>query len=272
MRKDEFVPELDLAISAVVNCHNSPITCAMLTRALDSVLAQENPGVPWEVVVVNDGKPDEDIVELAKVYAAKFEDKDIFFTFFGTEEESGYQCAPKNAATNLVSTGEYLAYLDYDNEWTPDHLKVLWEAMDAGVVWDDFTYGRRQYVRDEGCPETYKIPGSDKEVELKEMDSPFIEWTPQSVMAIWTSNLNNFIDTSDFLISRGALWRLYLSTPDQGMWNEGINRFADWELFARGSRYAGLRGKAVDKVVNIYHWTGHNVQLTRKVGVTKEKV
>jgi hypothetical protein len=39
----------------------------------------------------------------------------------------------------------------------------------------------------------------------------------------------------------------------------------------RAAFFAGWRGKAVDEVVSIYHWTGDNVQLTRAANETPDK-
>lgn len=254
-------------ISAIVNCHNHPKTPRLLKRALDSIAAQQlNPDLRWEVVVVCDGKPDDAIVEVVK----GFSDEDDNFvvasgtrphlTFFGTDEASGYQCYPKNTAIVHQSKGEYISFLDYDNEWTPQHLQVLYDAMIEGVVWPDFTYGRRKYVVDGECDSTVKLPGG-QEVTLAERETPLIEWTNEAVQMLAHGPMYNFVDTSDFMIARGALWRLQVATGR--LWNEEMRRFADWELITRGAHFAGLRGKAVDAVVQIYHWHGDNVQLTR---------
>ena len=248
-----------LEVTAIINCHNAPKVPKLLDRALKSVLKQKF-NIPWEVIVVNDGKPLEEIVDVAEKYASKFEKKGIDFTFFGTEEESGYQCRPKNVAI-WHAKGEYISFLDYDNEWVPNHLHVLHEAITEGTVWPDFTYGRRKYIIDEGCPTKLTLPGQSKETELEEGESPLVEWSPESRTMLGDSALNNFVDTSDFMTSKGAFWRLHLATDM--MWNERYRRFGDWELICRAAFFAGWKGKAVDEVVSLYHWTGDNIQLTR---------
>ena len=81
--------------------------------------------------------------------------------------------------------------------------------------------------------------------------------------------MTNFIDTSDFMICKGTIWRMILST---GMaWNEGRRRFGDWEFIARLVYYAGGRGKGIDEIVQRYHWTGDNMQLTRPVNEVPDK-
>jgi len=247
-----------LEVTAIINCHNAPKVARLLPRALDSVLKQRF-NKPWEVIVVNDGKPLDEVVDIAEEYSAKFEEMGVEFKFFGTEEASGYQCRPKNIAI-WHARGEYISFLDYDNEWTPGHLAVLHNALVEGTVWPDFSYGRRRYTIDEGCPKKVTLPGGN-EIDLVEGKSQYVEWTEENMAVLGSSATRNFVDTSDFMTSRGAFWRLQTATGK--MWDEGYRRFGDWELIARAAFFAGWRGKAVDEIVQIYHWTGDNMQLTR---------
>ena len=140
-------------------------------------------------------------------------------------------------------------------------LAVLVEAIEAGDNWPDFVYGRREYVLDEGAP-THARSGE----KLYVGESPLQEMNEFAMKRLASSPLNDFIDTSDTLITRGAFWMLAQSTGF--MWNTDYRRFGDWELFTRGVFYGGWRGKAVDRVVQRYHWTGSNLQLTRPVNET----
>jgi len=254
-------------ITAIVNSHTTPWTADMLERALKSVLEQDIEGVKWEVILVNDGKADNEIEAVARMYDEEFGDINVPFTFFCLQEPSGYQCVPKNTAIHHAK-GEYISFLDYDNEWTPCHLRVLYNAIIEGNVWPDFTYGRREYIIDEGCDVEQTLPGG-KKMTLKEGESTYVKWDVVALQRLANGPPTNFIDTSDFMTSKGAFWHLYLSTGM--MWNEGYRRFADWELLARASHFGGWRGKGVDEVVNKYHWTGHNVQLTRAVEEVPQK-
>lgn len=256
-------------VSVIINTHNSPKSPTLLKRALKSVQAQVFDQT-FEVLMVCDGQPSEDIVNAVKEIADSegSEAGDLLrlnngdavpFAFFGAgDEASGYQCYPKNQAI-YVAKGEYICFLDQDNEFSTNHLQVLWNAMYEDKIWPDFTYGRRKYVIDEGCETTVKLPGG-QEITLNEKESPFIQFTAETAQMLGTPS-TNFIDTSDFMIAKGALWRTYMATGM--MWNEGKRRFGDWELIARMVFFAGIRGKGVDEVVQTYHWTGDNMQLTR---------
>lgn len=232
-------------VTAIVNTYERPY---LLKRALASVYAQDF--TDFEVIVIHDGPASHATAHVCENYSQLFDARNVAFTFTSTDECSGYQCVPKNFAIYL-SRGDYIAFLDDDNEWTVDHLSLLVGAIEDGEVWPDFTYGMREYVDDR----------VDKAPVLPVGPSPFTPFDAKAQELLARSPSFNFIDTSDALIARGALWRLYLAT--ERMWNETYRRFGDWELFTRGVFFAGWRGKAVDAIVQRYHWHGGNIQLTR---------
>lgn len=241
-------------VTAVVNTyHRAPL----LRRALASVLAQTYHD--YELIVVHDGPIDDATGRVISEYVPLFDAQGIEIWPYGLEENSGYQCVPKNHAIERAA-GDYIAFLDDDNEWTADHLQVLVAAMEEGDVWPDFVYGRREYVRDENAPEA--INGE----LLPVGPSSFQPFNEEALRRLAASPLHNFIDTSDALITKGAFWMLGMQTGC--MWNPDYRRFGDWELFARATHFAGWRGKAVDRVVQRYHWTGENLQLTRPANET----
>lgn len=246
------------AVSAIVNTYNR---AALLSRALASILAQKD-APDFEVLVVHDGPADDATVAVAKRYDDLFTRAAIPFRFFSMDENSGYQCVPKNVAT-WHARGDYIAYLDDDNEWTDDHLRVLFDAIEEGTVWPDFVYGRRLYIDDRSDEQKVLRP-------LYEGESPFVPFTDSAKERLGDAAQKNFIDTSDVLLTRGAMWRLQLATDM--MWNEKVRRFGDWELFTRGVFFSGWRGKGIDHIVQRYHWHGENLQLTRAVHETPRSV
>ena len=242
-------------VTAVVNTYERP---TLLSRALKSILEQDF--TDFEVVVVHDGPAAPETVKVCREYGKLFDARDVQFNFFSLDENSGYQCVPKNVAI-WHARGDYISFLDDDNEWTPTHLSVLHEAIEEGEQWPDFVYGRREYIDER----------ADKSTKLFTGPSPFVPMTKKAAERLADSPTNNFIDTSDVLIAKGALWRMQLATGM--MWNESKRRFGDWELFARGVFFSGWRGKAVDEIVQRYYWHGGNLQLTRPVQETpKQKV
>ncbi len=240
-------------VTAIVNTYERP---DLLERALESVIRQTFDD--FEVIVVHDGPPDNATISICEIYAALFESRRVPYRFVALEQNSGYQCVPKNVAT-WHACGDYIAYLDDDNEWTDDHLEVLVDAIEEGDVWPDFVYGRREYIHDPGfvAPKGMKLPSGPTE---------FVPWTEEAKQRLAQSPSMNFIDTSDMLIAKGAMWRLDMAT--ENMWNESLRRFGDWELITRGTFFSGWKGKGVDKVVQRYHWHGSNIQLTRPINET----
>lgn len=242
------------AISVIISTFNR---ADLLPRALDSVLTQHD-GPPMEVIVVDDASTDT-TADVIKAYAAQFDSAGIPFKAFKLAENSGYQAVPKNKGIEFAR-GDYIRFLDDDNEFAPGSNRILYDAIEGGDIWPDLVYGRRLYVID---------PGADVPKGVWEGESTLVEHDPKRLAE---SASLNYIDTGDFIISRGAFWYLYECS---GMfWNETMRRFGDWELVCRAANMeklfgaASLRFKNVDAVVNIYHWTGKNLQLTRPVHET----
>jgi glycosyltransferase involved in cell wall biosynthesis len=102
--------------------HGSPVTvvipayerAALLPRALASVAAQTRP--PAEVVVVDDGSSD-DSAAVAERLGARV---------IRHERNRGVSAARNTALEEAA--GEWVAFLDTDDEWLPHHLEELWSA------------------------------------------------------------------------------------------------------------------------------------------------
>jgi len=245
----EQIPKHWPAVTVILNTYER---ASLLSRALDSVLAQTF--TDYELIVVHDGPMSDATKHVLEEYTTKFEQAGRDIYVIALTENSGYQCIPKNAAIE-PSTGDYIAYLDDDNEWLPCHLETLVAAIEEGVVWPDFVYGRREYVLDDPTlcgPSDMVLPTGP---------SVFHPLNEDNLKRLAAGPQHNFIDTSEILFSKGGLYMLAHSTGT--VWNESLRRFGDWELVARALFYGGLRGKGVDKVVQRYHWTGNNLQLTR---------
>jgi hypothetical protein len=89
---------------------------------IDSVLAQTFED--WRLIVVSDGCTDDtDDVVLS------YEDERVQLI---RTERHGHPGGPRNIGL-AASTAPAIAYLDYDDEWLPDHLAVLQREFDAGA-------------------------------------------------------------------------------------------------------------------------------------------
>ncbi len=98
-----------------------------LRGAVGSVLAQSLP--PCELIVVDDGSTDDSLAELEGLPPAPFPIRVL-------RQANAGQSAARTLAARQAE-GEYLAFLDQDDHWYPQHLEVLVAPLeaDAAVGW-----------------------------------------------------------------------------------------------------------------------------------------
>lgn len=221
-----------------------------LGRAAKSLRAQTLPPTLMETVLTFDGPLDE--VSSSYVEDA-FKGCKFPVRVFWSDEKSGYYTLPRNRAFPMLR-GHYVVHMDADNEFAPEHLWTLLDAIrnpgEGDEGWAHFAYTRRRYINDSI---------SNGKLSLPDGPSPFVPWTAENVENLVKSPNNNFVDTGDFIIGRAVLYELAERTGY--VWHPDLRRFADWELVKRLA-VCGFRGKAVDAVTHIYYWTGKNVSTT----------
>lgn len=107
-----------LPVSVIIPTFNRADT---LPRALASVRSQR-PYAPAEVIVVDDYS-DDDSGEIARDHGARVIRHD----------RNRGAAAARNTAV-AAATQPWLAMLDSDDEWLPDHLDILWRLRDGHVL------------------------------------------------------------------------------------------------------------------------------------------
>lgn len=258
-------PDLPAPLSSSLKNWGGPLVTAQimthsgdrefLPRAFASVLAQDLPKELLRIQVVHDGPLDPESAEdraFLTTLNTFADDSGCDATFFATERKYGYYCVPRAGALAAITT-PYIAFLDGDNEWAPGHLSGLLTEIRTSrgaEGWPHFVYSRREYIRDH----------EDLPARCPSGPSPLVEWTKEARKSLLSGPTHNFIDTGDMLWSTAALFRLSAVTGCS--WNHECRRFGDWDLVCRAIA-AKFRGRAVDQITNLYHWTGKNVQLTR---------
>lgn len=110
-----------LRISVVIPAYNS---AAHIGRAIDSVLAQTRPAD--EIIVVDDGSTDA-TADVIRAYGPKIR--------LIPQANTGASAA-RNAGIN-AATGDWIAFLDADDEWLPSKIERQIEILNChpGLVW-----------------------------------------------------------------------------------------------------------------------------------------
>ena len=115
-------------VSAVIPAYNAAKT---IRRALDSVYAQTYDNI-IEVIIADDGSTDDTAENVRAAYTQATE----------LHTDNGGDEAARNTGIEHAS-GDYVAFLDADDEWVPEKTSVQIEAMDRhpgiGIVTCHFT-------------------------------------------------------------------------------------------------------------------------------------
>ena len=162
-------------ISIVMSSYNRP---KKLKRAVDSVLKQTF--TDWELVIVDDNSK-EDTQAVAEAF------KDPRIRYIKRKKNFGNDTRPKNEGI-LASKGEFICFLDDDNEYRPDHLAILLKEIQKDDKLD-VVYGDRWIISDKDNPHP-----------IKDQPGFMSDFDPALLME------RNFIDSSDIIVKRQALF------------------------------------------------------------------
>lgn len=107
-----------LKVSVVVPTYKTPPEG--LKRLVDSLDKQTLPASEFEVIFVDDGSPDD---TLERLHAIEADRPNVRVEQI---ENSGWPSKPRNVGTD-IARGEYIAYIDHDDEFYPDALRAGYE-------------------------------------------------------------------------------------------------------------------------------------------------
>lgn len=214
-------------ISVIITTHNGRLE--HLKRAIESVENQSY--ADWELIIVNDGAKDG-----TKEYLESIKSDKIIPIH--RSKPFGCDTLPKNRGTK-ASKGEYIAYLDSDNTYTKDHLAVLLRTLEHNPT-VDVAYGQRMV----------HVPNGKSQIGITtEFDTGILM-------------TRNFIDTSDVLIRREAIFSV-------GGWDERYEKYVDWNLWVRMAK-AGIKFKRAPYIITDYYI--HDEQKSAKKLTSRDDV
>lgn len=178
-------------VSVVLTTYSRP---DLLKKAISSVLKQslEN----FELIIVDDFSPNRaENLKLAK----SFNDDRIHYIC--TDHNYGHDSHPKNLGIKEAK-GEYITFLDDDDSYRVDALKILsiyMKESDADIVYGDYLIGEK---------DGKKHPGWS------------MDFSPS------TLNRMNYIAMCVVMVKRSALLKV-------GGFDEDVPKFKDWNLWIR---------------------------------------
>ena len=122
-----------MKISVVIPAFNAEKTIA---RAVESVLAQSRPAD--EIIVIDDGSKD-NTADVIRSYG----DKVILI-----QQENAGASVARNAGLKNAS-GDWIAFLDCDDEWLPEKLKLQSEhlARNPDLKWTYSNFFKKERIR-----------------------------------------------------------------------------------------------------------------------------
>ncbi|WP_186818883.1 glycosyltransferase family 2 protein [Nocardia ninae] len=199
----------------VIPTYNRP---AILRSALSSVVGQR--GVPGEieVIVVNDGGTEvNDAIDTAR-------DRGLCTRLIDLPVNRGLSSA-RNVGID-AARGEFLALLDDDDVFLPDHLATMIETIGRENV--DAAYGI--------CPvSTSRVDPALPPPQLESWSHPFD---------------GELLSVANFISVHAAVVRM---PPANARYDPGLSALEDWDMWLRLTREHGYRFHHVPQPTVIYH-------------------
>jgi glycosyltransferase involved in cell wall biosynthesis len=188
-----------LRIGVVIPAYNS---AAHIGRAIDSVLAQTRPAD--EIIVVDDGSTDA-TADVIRAYGPKIR--------LIPQANTGASAA-RNAGIN-AATGDWIAFLDADDEWLPDRLAVQAELLTRrpDLVWVSGNYINCSCAENRQSP--YILP-------QKVLSLLLMSCIAENFLATYSSGLTGHTDVmlirKDVLVNVGLFDTSLKKAEDIDLW------------------------------------------------------
>ena len=202
-------------ISVVITTFNRKYE---VRRAIETVYAQTV--MPYEIIVVDDASQDG-----TKEYLESFDFKEI--RYFWLDQNIGASAARNYGVSK--ARGEYIAFLDSDNEWYPETIEYFQNLL-------------------EEMRESYNIISSHYIEREKFYD---VEYPPKNV-----GNYAEEVLKYNIAEASASLYRKSFLKAVNGF-STDFQIYADWELLLRCMEYGGMNFYLGGKVLS-KNWTMYN--------------
>ena len=210
-------------VSVILTTYNRP---QFLQRAIDSVLAQTLKDI--ELIIIDDCS------DIPPTFS--FPDGEDRIVPIRMPWNTGFWIRPRNVGI-MMARSPYLAFLDDDNVYLPDHLEKLYNAINNSEF--DMVYGDREYKSLD--PNETKFMGKmSYDFDIEKLKK------------------GNYIDISDVMISMQMMNKI-------GFFDINWNRKADW-LFVYRVGERGGKVKHVKEVITEYWWHSDNIGQKHPLG------
>ncbi|WP_156739697.1 glycosyltransferase family 2 protein [Paenibacillus oryzae] len=187
----------------------------VIEKAIDSVINQTYSN--WELFIVDDASLDN-----TKEVVSNYINEDSRIQFISNTINKGANACRNQGAA--IAHGEYIAFIDSDNQWYPDKLLKQVEVLNTNSSNTDFVYSKEKVINEESI----KI-------------IPQKAYSPEELMRILPHK--NVVDTSTVMITKTCFNLV-------GGFDEMMPRLQDWELFFRTVVVYGYKGVCINEVLN----------------------
>lgn len=127
--------DIRMKITVITAVYNGEET---ISKTIESVLEQKVK--PYEYLVI-DGASSDNTVALAESYRTEFENAGVIYRIVSEKDQGIYDAFNKGVC---LAEGEYIAFLNADDWYTPTALKTVQETYAKTPF--DFAYGTIQYM------------------------------------------------------------------------------------------------------------------------------
>lgn len=226
------LPVIPNLVSVVIPTRDRPFE---LRNAIESVLNQTH--ADFEIIVVNDAGSNQ-----TKKMVDSFRSQKIRYI------ELSRQGRPAGARNMGIAKarGEFISYLDDDDVFYPDHLKLLTDFLRTNPE-TGLAYTNAWWIPGETVGNEF-VPSGSRET---------CRWRPRT----FTKDrllLGNYICTLNIMHRRSIL-------SETGLFNEALPRLEDWEFLLRS--VIGRRIRQINKITGEYRWKHTNPPLERMIEI-----